>query len=341
MPFLGGKRRLVDVIAPHFERETLADVFMGGGAVALEGKRMGMRVIANDIAYRSEIIGEALIENGQEKLTEEDVYALFLPTEHDGFIRSNYVPNVFIPEVAEFLDTAFANARKRTGTKRALLMLLLSRYVLSLRQYGSFQVGRKDNEMLMEGKVEELLEISSHSRGKKVLYSMAHPLALLLDLKDKINRGIFPNGQTNEAYRMDCFDFLEMLRNRGESVDTAYFDPPYFGTTVYSDHYRVLDEILAGRLGTEMDDRAFNEKGVLKSFERLFTLAEFIPRWVVSMGYNPAASSGIGGEELLRIVRKFRDADLLPVQHNWTISNIASKRGKKQDENVEYLIVTK
>ncbi len=341
VPFLGGKRKLVSAIEQHFQGETLADVFMGGGSVALRAKQLGMRVIANDIAERSRIVGDSLIANGTVRLTDEDVYALFVPAVHDGFIRANYVPKVFIPEVADFLDNAFANARSRTGIKRELSLLLLMKYVLALRQYGAFQVGRQDNAMLIEGKEVELLELASESRGKKIAHNLSHPLTLLLRLKDQINFGIFPNGKQNEVRRMDCFDFLRMLHERGEVVDTAYFDSPYSGTTVYSDHYRILDEILEGKKGFEIDDEGFNARDALGNFEKLFSLSEFMHRWIVSMGYNPASNVGIRGEDLLGVVRKFREADLFPMSHNWTINNIAAKSGKKQSENVEYLIVTK
>jgi adenine-specific DNA methylase len=142
-------------------------------------------------------------------------------------------------------------------------------------------------------------------------------------------------------YQMDCFDFLKMTQEKGEKIDVAYFDSPYYNSTKYSDHYKVLDEILDGKKGIEIEDKAFNNKDVMENFERLFSLSEHIPKWVISMGYNPASDAGIKGEELLKIVQKFRDADLYFMEHIWAISNIASKTGKSQSDNVEYLIVTK
>ncbi len=341
VPFLGGKRKMAEIIASHFQGETLLDVFMGGGSVSLKGKKVGMRVLANDIAYRSKIIGEALIKNQTEKITEEDVYSLFVFNENAGFIQKNYVPQIFIPQVAEFLDMAFENARNRESPKKELLLLLLTKYILSLRQYGAFQVGRQDNEMLIENQEIELLEMASESRGKKVRYNISHPLPLLLKLKDQINYGVFNNGKENEVYQMDCFELLEMLKEKGNKIDTAYFDSPYFNSTVYSAHYKILDEILEEKRGVEIDDKAFNVKDTLENFERLFSLSEWIPKWVISMGYNPASDAGIKGEELLSVVQKFRDADLYEMEHSWAINNIASKTGKRQSENVEYLIVTK
>lgn len=341
IPFLGGKRKMAERIAKEFQGETLLDVFMGGGSVSIKGKQRGMRVISNDIAYRSKIIGEALIKNQTDKITKEDVYGLFLPAENNGFIQKNCVPKVFIPQVAKNLDNFFANARKRESPKKELLLLLLMKYIMSLRQYGSFQVGRQDNQAILENRETELLETASESRGKKIVYNMSHPLELLLKIRDQINCGVFNNGKENEVYQMDCFELLEMLKNKKEKIDTAYFDSPYFNSTKYSDHYKVLDEILEEKKGLKFDDKAFNNKDVMKNFEKLFSLSEFIPKWVISMGFNPASKAGIKGEELLAVVKKFRDANLYFMEHNWAINNIASKNGKRQEENVEYLIVTK
>ncbi len=341
IPFLGGKRRMAEIIAKEFQGETLCDIFQGSGCISLKGKQKGMKVIASDIARRSKIIGDALIKNQTEKITDEDVYSLFLPSENNGFIEKNYVPKVFIPQVAKNLDNFFANAKKRESPKKELMLLLLMKYIMSLRQYGAFQVGRQDNEMILEDKEIELLELASESRGKKIIHNISHPLPLLLKLKDQINYGVFNNGKENEVYQMDCFELLEMFKKEKRKIDTIYFDSPYFNSTKYSDHYKVLDEILEEKTGIEIEDKAFNNKDVMQNFERLFNLSDEIPKWIISMGFNPASNAGIRGEELLELVKKFRDAELHFIEHNWAISNIASKSGKKQGDCVEYLIVTK
>ncbi|MGW8185368.1 MAG: DNA adenine methylase [Candidatus Moraniibacteriota bacterium] len=341
LPFLGGKRKMAERIAKEFQGETFADIFMGGGSVSLKGKQKGMRVISNDIALRSKIIGDALISNSKVKLTTEDVYSLFISCKNDGFIEKNYVPKIFIPKVAKDLDNFFANARKRESPKKELLLLLLIKYILSIRQYGAFQVGKQDNEMILENREIELLELASESRGKKIRYNLSHPLPSLLRLKDQINAGIFNNGKENEMYQADCFEFLKLMKEKGEKIDTAYFDSPYYNSTMYSSHYKVLDEILEEKMGIKIEDKAFNTKDVLENFEKLFSLSKFIPKWIISMGYNPVSETGIRGEELLAIVKKFRDADLYFIQHTWALNNIASKNGKKQGDCVEYLIITK
>lgn len=343
-PFFGGKRKLLKYIMPEIKGSVVADVFSGGCSVSLACKSTGRKVIANDIAFRSKIIGEALIKNNKVRISREDAYSLFLPSEHIKFVENNFVPKYFTKDVGSFLDTAFANAQKRSSPKKELLIFLLYRFILHSRQFGGF--GHcEDGLMISEGKTMELLEKSSEARARKVEYMISHPLPLLLKLKDQINAAIFDNGQENEIYQMDCFEFLEKMKTEKRKIDTAYFDTPYTGSLVYSNHYKTLDQILSGRLDVETDDSAFNKSDAVSNFERLFAMSGFIPHWAISMGFNPASSKGIKGEELLTIVRKFRPAKLQHLKHNWAINNIVNRKNakekhKNQDENCEYLIIT-
>ena len=337
--FLGGKRKMVDIISSHFRGETIADVFMGGGSVSLKVKEMGKRVISSDIAYRSKIIGEALIKNQRDKITEQDVYGLFLSAKHNKFIEKNFTPRHFEIKTAKFLDTAFANVRKTESIRKKLLELLLYKFIICQRNFGSFVVGKQDNEMIASGNEIELLELTaSDSRVKKIKNILSHPLPVLMNQRKQINAGIFNNFQKNEVYQMDVFEFLKLMKKRKEPIGTAYFDSPYKNSTEYSKHYEILDKILEERLDVKIDDKAFNKEDALKNFERLFSLSEFIPRWVISMGHVPNSGGGIKGEELLRVVEKFKPAKIYYLDHVWAINNLS---GKKQEENVEYLIVTK
>jgi len=146
--------------------------------------------------------------------------------------------------------------------------------------------------------------------------------------------------EENEVYQMDCFDFLELMKKERREIDTIYFDSPYKQSTLYSTHYEVLDQILEEKMDIEIGDTAFNKNDALNNFERLFSMSTFIPHWVISMGHNVDSDKGIRGEELLSVVQKFKPAKLIFLEHNWTINNLAAKSGKKQGENVEYLIIS-
>lgn len=341
MPFLGNKRKLLNDISPHFKGKVLLDIFMGSGAVSLRGKATGMQVIGNDIANRSRIFGEAVIKNQNIRISEADVASLFVPTENSRFIEKNFVPEVFLPETARVLDNAFAQARKYESPKRELLEFMLIRFILSGRQFGGFQVGRQDNEMILKGRAIELIEsASSEARAEKIAGSMMPAYNKLLAIREKINRAVFNNGEENEIYQMDCFDLLNKFKKENRQIDCIYMDSPYKGSTIYSDHYQVLDQILEEKLDVEIDDKAFNKKDALENFDKLFEMANFIPHYIVSMGYNPASDSGIKGEELLAVIQKYKPAKLYHLNHVWAISNIASKSGKRQDDNCEYILVS-
>jgi len=66
-PYFGGKQRLLKhifgLIPPSSQAPVLADAFLGGGSVSLFAKAMGYKVLCNDLAERSAVIGRGLIEN--------------------------------------------------------------------------------------------------------------------------------------------------------------------------------------------------------------------------------------------------------------------------------------
>lgn len=351
--YFGGKRKLTNEIAKHFKGEVICDPFVGGCSVALKAKAMGKKLIVNDLAFRSKIIAEALIKNQTVKLIDQDVYSLFddaysLPSDIK-FAEEHFV-KYFMRDTIKFLAVAFVNARRRESPKRELLLLLLYRFIMSQRQFGSFgHLG--DYAYINAGKEKELLELASESRCKKIKNILLPPLSVLLKLKNEINQAVFNNFQDNEVYQMDVFELLENLKKEKRKIDTIYLDSPYSGSLVYSTHYRVLDQILTGKLDSKIEDNTFNKKDALQSFDRLFALASsFNSRIIVSMGMNPDSEKGIRGEELLAVLQKYKPAELHYLKHNWTMNNVVRSRknggkvkveGKSQSECVEYILVTK
>src|SRR2546427_12257831 len=79
-PYLGGKRRLCPLIFREIDRVvprrlwpglTFLDAFLGGGSVSLGAKAQGFKVVATDIAERSIVGGQALIETTRDLLSRE------------------------------------------------------------------------------------------------------------------------------------------------------------------------------------------------------------------------------------------------------------------------------
>jgi adenine-specific DNA methylase len=111
-PYFGGKRRLLGRIFKHLPKPqdapVLVDAFLGGGSVSLFAKGRGYRVVCNDIALRSYIVGKALIENNHVTLVPEDVMRLLIEMEAEShFIEENFARSVVTTKYARFLDGAF------------------------------------------------------------------------------------------------------------------------------------------------------------------------------------------------------------------------------------------
>jgi hypothetical protein len=195
--------------------------------VSLFAKRRGFRVIANDVADRSVIVGRALIENSSVRLSKDDLTRLFAAAEDRpaGFVERVHGGEVIPVRHARFLDGALDVARATPGAKGALLMLLCLRYVLALRPMGNF--GARTIVRQIEADEWECVNPTS-LRDHLARRMEAHPVTVCEELRAKINRGVFSNGCANEVRQGDAVAFLH--ETEGEVV---YLDPPYGGTSSY------------------------------------------------------------------------------------------------------------
>jgi adenine-specific DNA methylase len=208
------------------EGDTFVDAFLGGGSVSLLAKHLGYRVLCNDLAERSAIVGRAVIENGETKIHDDDVARLFAepPADYPRFVEEHYCPDYFTQEHAAFMDRALANARAAADpVKRDLLLLLLIKFMFHVRPFSSFMVKQVTQEY-EKGNVDAL----TLSKSVRVDRFFTPPYVMLKKLQGKINRGIMDNGCENRAFQMDALDFVRKVKG-----DTAYFDPPYVGSSSY------------------------------------------------------------------------------------------------------------
>ena len=329
-PYFGGKRRLLGRIFKHVPRPTdtpvFVDAFMGGGSVSLFGKARGYRVVANDIAFRSHIVGKALIENDHVTLDPEDVTRLFVEDpDNSGFIEANFARSVVTTKHARFLDNAFAVVKKVEGVKRWLLMLLLTKYVLRMRPMGNF--GAKT--IIQQAEDEKWEEMNPNYLKDMLSRNIAgHPRPVAETLRQQVNKGVFSNGQQNEVHQRDVFEFLGEVGG-----DVLYLDPPYAGTSAYETSLRVLDCILEGKIVRD-EASEFSKAGALETLERLFAASQKYPLWVVSYG-----NAVIGLEILVEMIGKFKsdvEAQEIPYIHLTGLSS-----SEKRESNREFLVIAR
>lgn len=220
--FLGGKRNLISEIFEHVpdytEAPVFADGFFGGGSVSLFAKSRGHRVLCNDLSLRSFLSAQALIQNSEHKIEDEDILRLFEETKHSKFLETNYVPKVFTRKNAQFVDTAIANIQKMPDYKKPLMLHLMLKYIISSRPFGRFTFVKSTKNL--DERNFEYFEGKSYS--KQNLGQIQSPLDTFRRLAKQVNYAIVDNGQKNEAYHGDVFDFIKKIK-----ADVVYFDPPY------------------------------------------------------------------------------------------------------------------
>jgi len=283
IPYFGGKRKLCPrifrEIAQVYPRERwpslrLVDPFLGGGSVSLYAKAQGFGVLCGDLAERSVIMGKALIENDGEKISEEDILQLFVATEPNRhLIQQNYVPDCFTEHIACFLDNAFAGVEQiGDDTRRALLQLLLVKYIYWLRPHSKFSSPGAFNRPFAEARYDDIKATYKHA----IAANASHPLPALRALAHDIDRAVARGAQPCQAMKGEALTTIQA----GEGAEILYLDPPYSGTLSYEEEYRVLDNIL----GESHEVSAFSGKDGLNYLIALLAECAAYPLWVISYG---------------------------------------------------------
>lgn len=302
-----------------------ADAFLGGGSVSLMAKALGYQVLCNDIAQRSFIVGKALVENNRVKLSKADILRLFVPVKNNGFIQENFCPEVILSKQAEFLDNAFAVVRNMEDShKKYMLLLLLVKYILSMREYKKFSTPYAFNIPMEERRIEWIKNRTYHVSIKAVLKPIPDALR---EMMARVNRGVIDNACENKAYSLDVRDFLSKIK-----ADIVYIDPPYAGTMAYEDNYHALDQMLAGKL-FPAEKSEFSNKDGMKFLDDVFQAAKHIPTWIISMG-NAQGQNDL--MELQEMVEQYRKPTVYRIKYKH-IPAVASE--EHQAKNEEYLII--
>jgi len=302
------------------EGRTFIDAFLGGGSVSLLAKVLGYKVICNDYALRSHIIGRALIENNTKKIHDADIIRLFVENPNNThFIENTYDERFFLKSHARFMDNALANIQDlEDECTRHLMLHLCCTFLVYMRPFAEF-----DNKCdVPKVAAEDYEDIKHKSNAVRLVYKYSRGvLGNLRLVASRINYAICNNGHLNEAHQLDVFKFLDQVEG-----DTIYFDPPYTGAAAtYEYEYAVLDSILAGKK-VRMEDSVFNKRDALKFLDEMFKKAQHIPTWIISF-----SDIKISRADLFNIIAQYREIEEIPIIYRYTVSHKRSTRKAREE----------
>ena len=326
-PYPGGKRwllpgifGLIEDLLPRtsWAQLTICGAFLGGGAVSVTAKALGFgRVLANDIAERSALVGRALLANARVRLTEASVLRLF----DDGPVIDANPPRLLnrLPQPhSAFLQRAWQHLHggSFTDIERDLIALLLMKWLLCYFPLGLPTA--TDAHRLVDGDFDPVTarRLSHYlGRGRRLL----HP-ATLLTMAEDINRAILPGRA--DIFQRDVFDFLPKVK-----ADLVYLDPPYAGTQSYEKAFALVDEYIGA---SPLPASSFSSSH--PPLDQLLEACRQVPTLVLSLGNTLLDGDGV--RALVSRHRRVHRILSLPYRH---YGALASK--DKNVANREFLIL--
>ena len=316
--YFGGKRRITPYIfrylpKPSKQRDlTFLDPFMGGGSVSYYAKLLGYKVISGDIAYRSKIIGKAVIENNKQKLPD---WQVFLEPNDNTWLYDNYRQYFPTDDFPKLFDTIRENIKKR-GDKPVELFFYL-KMLLYLIPFNLLIYKREEYQGTTEE--EKIRRLSKHKLWSKFKKYIANPYAFIRTNWKHVNKVIYNNGQENKFKQQDVFKSIEEFKDQ---ADIIYFDPPYPSTLSYdelmwADRMVRQDNDYKEQFGAEWTDPStFPEQ-----FKRMIEASKDIPNLIISIG-------NYDHKQLLEWVQEHRPkAKMFSIKHQWLNALIKKEKG--------------
>lgn len=233
--YQGSKYKLKEWIKEELNKlefNSCLDAFSGTSSIAYLLKDMGKMVYTNDILNFNYYIAKALIENNNEKITEEEINKIFIKKEnfiYDNFIERTFEDIYFLTEENKWLDIVIQNINLiENEYKKAMLLWALYQSCLSKRPYNLFH---RKNLYLRTNEVKR-------NFGNKTTWDKSFEEHFKKFINE-INNAIFDNNKTHKAFNLEVFD-LDI------KVDLVYIDPPYITKKGYLTYYRDFYHFLEG-----------------------------------------------------------------------------------------------
>jgi adenine-specific DNA-methyltransferase len=219
--YQGSKRKIIPWLWTHFREldfTSALDVFGGTGSVSYLLKRMGKEVTYNDYLHFNHLIGTALIQNDETKLTQENIDAALRPVPNlsSRFVSDTFKGIYFSKRENEWIDNVVAgigNLKARSSElryKQALLYYALFQSCLIKRPFNLFH---RRNLYLRLANVERMF-------GNKYSWEKSFTERFTAFCAEA-NRSVFKGTSRCRAVRYSALDIPQ------RSYDLIYVDPPY------------------------------------------------------------------------------------------------------------------
>ena len=247
---MGSKYRLLPWIQQVFENlkfDSALDAFSGSGAVSYLLKAMGKDVVANDRLAFAATIAHAIIENGHDRLSDEEVALLTRPNKNQRhFIARTFAGIFYTPTDLRFLDRVWSNLPLlKSESRRSLALAALIRSCAKRQPRGVFTVAG-DPERYKDGRRDLRLSLEEH----------------FTEQVDAYNGAVFSEGRSTLARHGDVF-------NVSGAFDLVYLDPPYVPRSddnCYIKRYHFLEG-----LATYWEDQEILDDSRVKKIRKPYT----------------------------------------------------------------------
>lgn len=332
--YLGSKYHLLDWITKYIPNDvkTTLDAFGGSQSVAYRFKELGYRTFTNDFLYSQVCIGDALISNSSDILTEEDINHLFEGNKNEkryNLVDKNFKGLFFNEEDSKILDSFRSNVDyyfKRNLNKKALALTVMDRAMTRKVTMGHFAHTKA-------------LEYASNPDRVKRNKSLIVPIKeLFLELVEEYNDAVFDNGENNLSYWGNILEILPSVIKK--NVDLVYFDPPYCGSHPdYQSFYHVLESYCCNweegmidyvnsihRYEPKRYSGFDKKKEVINNFNKLFELSKDIPYWLIS--YNDGSYPD--EDTFIEMIKQYKNVEVEKYEYKNSRGGKGSVKGRNE-----------
>lgn len=301
------------------ENKVFADLFAGTGVIGSEFKKMGYKVIANDIQHYSYILNKHFIENNN-PMNIELIEHLNSLEGKEGFIYNNYCMGSG-SERNYFSDY---NGKKCDAIRQELEKLYKNKEI-DEHQYNYFLASLINS-------------IDKHANTASVYGAFLKSLkkSAVKDFELEL-LPIIDGNKDGKVYNEDINILIKEIKG-----DILYLDPPY-NARQYSANYHLLETIskydnpiIKGKTGlrdySNQKSKFCSKSQVNQVFEELISDADFK---YIFLSYNDEGLMSL--ETIKKIMEKYGEYQCFTTDYKRFRADKEENRNHKKSSTVEYL----